>query len=238
LTLAAHELGTPLHVVSNCLDLLSDGGVLPAALPWLQTARRNAAWLGRGLAQMMTAGRWQQKPLKLQRRDLDLRLLLASLCARFEHASLASGRCLKFTANLGATPTIVDVDALWLERAAANLLSNAIRFTADGGAISVSCCREANQVAIAVEDTGVGIDRVQIDQVFEPFSTAAGDVLLHGSGELSFGARGLGLGLAIARAVAEQHGGTLTVRSQPNHGSCFTLKLPLSNTGLRRSADR
>ncbi|MBI3783198.1 MAG: hybrid sensor histidine kinase/response regulator [Deltaproteobacteria bacterium] len=227
LTLAAHELGTPLHVLMNSLDLLSAGGIAPAAWPWLQTARRNAAWLGRGLAQMMTAGGWRQRPLPLRGKDTDLRCLLASVCARFAQASVDGGRRLRFDVRIAAAPAAIWIDPLWIERAVANLLSNAVRFTPDDGAIRVRTAVTPEHVEVAVSDSGIGIDAAHLDQVFEPFSAATGDVLLHTSGELAFGARGLGLGLAIARSVADQHGGTLTVTSQLGAGSCFTLRLPL-----------
>ena len=79
-----------------------------------------------------------------------------------------------------------------------------------------------------VSDTGIGIAEHLLNEVFEPFSAATGDVQLHTSGHFEFGARGLGLGLAIAKAILEEHGGSITVRSQAGSGSEFTVRLPLA----------
>jgi signal transduction histidine kinase len=227
LTLAAHELGTPLHVLVNSLDLLA-GCELPAdACRWIATARRNSDWLGRGLAQMMAGGRWQQRLLPLRPRPTDVDALLAGMCARLEAAALAAQRRLTIEYRCCDDLPLTDVDAVWFERAVTNLMSNAVRFTADGGAIQVCIRAEASELSVAVADSGVGIDADHLDEMFEPFSAAGGDVLLHTSGGLGFGARGLGLGLAIARAVAEQHGGSLTAFSEKGQGSCFKLSVPL-----------
>src|SRR5262249_22167341 len=122
-------------------------------------------------------------------------------------------------------PSIV-ADGLWLERALGNLISNAIRCTPDGGRIAVTARADAEAVTITVADTGVGMDATRLDEAFEPFSAVGGDLSLHGSGRLEFGARGLGLGLAITRAIITQHGGTIAVRSQCGQGSEFTITLP------------
>jgi len=81
-------------------------------------------------------------------------------------------------------------------------------------------------VEIAVSDSGIGIAPEHIGEAFEPFSAAGGDPLLHGSGRFAFGARGLGLGLAMVKGIAEAHGGSVTADSAPGQGSCFTLRLP------------
>jgi signal transduction histidine kinase len=115
---------------------------------------------------------------------------------------------------------------VWLERAVVNLLTNAVRFTPDGGAVSVTVGPTGGAVRICVCDTGVGIDPAALGEIFEPFSRACGDIALHASGGFDFGARGLGLGLSITRAIVQEHDGTIGARSQLGAGSAFTITLP------------
>jgi signal transduction histidine kinase len=225
LAIASHELGTPLHLLSNALALVCDTDLPAAARPWLDTASRNAHWLARGLAQMTTAARWGAGTLKLHRASVDLRPLLDSLQATFQTLMGARKLALRFEVTT-ELPTIT-VDRVWLERALFNLISNAVRFTPDGGSVTVAAVATPGAVEISVTDTGIGIDAGLLDQVFEPLSAACGDIHLHTSGRFEFGSRGLGLGLAITKAIIEQHGGTVMVRSQCGAGSQFTVALPL-----------
>ncbi|MFI5394489.1 MAG: ATP-binding protein [Candidatus Binatia bacterium] len=225
LAVASHELGTPLHLLSNALTLVSETDLPPAARPWLDTASRNAQWLARGLAQMATAARWGAGTLKLRWESVDLRPVLDSLQSTFQTHLGARKLALRFevTTELPA----MTADRVWLERALFNLISNAVRFTPDGGSVTVVAAAIPGAVEISVTDTGIGIDAGLLDQVFEPLSAACGDIHLHTSGRFEFGSRGLGLGLAITKAIIEQHGGTVMVRSQCGAGSQFTIALPL-----------
>jgi len=126
----------------------------------------------------------------------------------------------------------ITADRVWLERAIYNLISNAVRFTPDGGSVTVTAAAADAAVEIAVADTGMGVDASLLDEVFEPFSAAGGEIQLHTSGRFEFGSRGLGLGLAITRAIVEQHGGTISVRSQRGVGSRFSAVLPVGFPGV------
>jgi two-component system, NtrC family, sensor histidine kinase HydH len=104
-----------------------------------------------------------------------------------------------------------------VQAAIANLMRNAKEATPSGGQIFVSTMRDTDSVIINVTDTGEGIDQQQIDRVLEPyFSTKKG---------------GTGLGLPTVRRVAEDHGGTLTMQSEPGKGTQFSLRLPLRSGG-------
>ena len=93
-------------------------------------------------------------------------------------------------------------------------------------------------MAIAVTDTGIGIDPSVLDELFEPFSAAGGDPALHTSGRFEFGARGLGLGLAITKAIVEAHGGSIDVQTQVGAGSRFTVTVPVANRVAGSGAKR
>jgi two-component system sensor histidine kinase BaeS len=99
-----------------------------------------------------------------------------------------------------------------------NLLSNAIKYTPLGGAVSVEVSIEPNTVEFRVYDTGPGIPEEELEHIFEPFQRAQ-------SGRRF--PQGMGLGLSIAREIVTAHGGSLTVASNGNKGSVFTVSLPL-----------
>lgn len=223
LVLAAHELGTPVHLLLNALALLRAGGVPAQTAEWLDVADRAAAWLAAGAAQLHAGGRAGAQRLVVRPRRVALRSVVDAVLATTAAAAAAGGRRLDWRAD-GTCDAVVDPD--WIAAALAALLTNAARGTADGGRIAVALRRDAAWAEIAVTDSGVGIAAEHLPHLFEPFSAAGGDLLLHGSGRYEFGARGLGLGLATVRAIAAAHGGRVDVESAPGRGSCFRLRLP------------
>ncbi|MBP1687583.1 MAG: signal transduction histidine kinase [Deltaproteobacteria bacterium] len=225
LTVASHELGTPLHILASALEFLSESELPPPARTWLDTATRNAEWLARGLAQMATAARCANRELRLRPIPTDLTVLLNRLRATF--APIVVARQLTLQCNVEEALPALNADPLWLERALFNLLSNAVRFTPDGGVIRLAARVTQGAVEISVSDTGIGIDAQLLDVVFEPLSAAGGDIQLHTSGRFEFGARGLGLGLAITKEIIAHHGGSIAVCSESGVGSRFTVTLPL-----------
>ena len=225
LALATHELGTPLHLLANALTFIGDAGLLPQADVWFDTAQRSAAWLGRIAAQIASGARWHGNGVKLDRQPLPISSVLHDLQGAFR--SMVETRRLALRVDVVADCPPVSADRLWLGRALTNLLSNAVRFTPDGGTITLAAATTPHGLCITVSDTGVGIAAHLLDEIFEPFSAAGGDVQLHTSGRFEFGSRGLGLGLAIAKAIVDQHGGSIAVQSRQGVGSQFTVALPL-----------
>lgn len=223
LALAAHELGTPLHILLNALALVREAPREAAAL-WLERALRAVEWLARSVAQLQDAGRLRSRPLPVRRE----RVCLGPLIARTVRAvcAAAAERRLALTAEPRDDALAIDADPAWLERALTELLSNAVRCTPDGGAVTVSTTADGDAVQITVADAGIGIAPEHVADLFEPFSAAMGDPLLHGSGRWAFGARGLGLGLSLVKAIADAHGGQVLVETALGAGSRFTLRLP------------
>ena len=224
LSLAAHELGTPVHIIDHGLAFLADETLSPSGRRWLDAARRGADWLGLGVAQLLHGARGGARRLNCIRRPLQADSVVR---AAVEAVRRRLGRrCLALQMEAVSPCPAVLADPVWLERAVVNLLTNAVRFTPDGGAVSVTVGPTDGTVRIRVCDTGVGIDPAALGEIFEPFSRACGDLALHASGGFEFGARGLGLGLSITRAIVEEHNGTIGARSQPGAGSEFTITLP------------
>jgi signal transduction histidine kinase len=109
-------------------------------------------------------------------------------------------------------------DRLKIEQIVLNLLSNAVKFTPSKGRVTVACHQSEDRAMITVRDTGPGVPRDRVDDIFEPF------VQLGRS--LSTGPEGTGLGLAISRDLARAMGGDVTLETEPGVGSVFTLSLP------------
>ena len=221
LILAAHELGTPVHLLVNALALLRESVLAPEAAPWLDIADRAAGWLAAGAAQLHSGGCAGTRTLVVRRQRVALRPLV-------ERALTAIASASERRLSMGISGPALDasVDPHWIGVAVRALLSNAVRGTPDGGAIKAALAGDGGWIEIAVRDSGVGIAPADLAHIFEPFSAAGGDLLLHGSGRYEFGARGLGLGLATVRAIAEAHGGVVGVESALGCGSCFRLRLP------------
>jgi two-component system CheB/CheR fusion protein len=126
----------------------------------------------------------------------------------------------KLTVSLQATKTELVGDSTRVQQVFWNLLKNASKFTPDGGAIAISTRDEPGRVVITVTDTGFGIEADALERIFEAFAQASKDVTR------KFG--GLGLGLAISKAVVDAHRGSLRAESGgPGQGATFTVEIPL-----------
>jgi two-component system phosphate regulon sensor histidine kinase PhoR len=127
---------------------------------------------------------------------------------------------LEYVNELGGV--LANGDSSRLDRAIANLLSNALKFTPAGGTVSMRATSDGTTATIEVSDTGMGIPAEDVDRIFDQYfrSSAARDQIA-----------GTGLGLAIVHAVAEQHGGDVCVRSEIGKGTTITLRLPVAAAG-------
>jgi signal transduction histidine kinase len=113
----------------------------------------------------------------------------------------------------------VNVDRTRLEQVAANLLDNAIKYTSAGGRVEIAAGRDGDRAVLRVTDTGLGIPADEQPRIWDRLFR----------GDRSRAERGLGLGLSLVKAIVEAHHGTVSVSSQPGHGSTFTVHLNLSN---------
>lgn len=215
----SHDLRTPLNAVSGYADLLLMG--VRGQLNEQQTTDveriRNAGAFLLGLINDVLAfarlelgkAELHIKPVKL---DGILALTEELLVQRFKEAGIVYMRA--------PVPDelIVSADPDRLQQILLNLLGNASKFTPAGGRVTVSATRTGDRVAIRVSDTGRGIPREKMDEIFKPFSQVDPDV------DKKKG--GVGLGLAIGRELARSMDGDLTVTSEPGRGSEFTVVLP------------
>ena len=215
----SHELRTPLNAVLGYARMLRQGAVPSERVqPALDVIERNATGLKQIIEDVLDVSRIVTGRLRLNVDSVDLPGLLQEACAAVMPAADAKGiRVESIVDPLHAT---VSGDPDRLLQIAWNLLANAIKFTPRGGKVQVRLARVNSHVEISVSDTGLGIAAEFLPFVFDRFRQ--GDATFtreHG---------GLGLGLAIARQLAELHGGTMHAASDGlGKGSTFTLKLPL-----------
>jgi NtrC-family two-component system sensor histidine kinase KinB len=210
---ASHELRTPLTSVQMGIHLLLEGtaGTLDERQQEiLQVCREDTARLDRLMRELLDLSKIESGAVTPQLVATRPSTLIAQAVDPLRLQVEARGISL----IVDAPPDLpqVDVDRSQIERVIANLVTNAMRATPAGGAITVAAARRGDQVAIAVTDTGSGIPRDYLAGIFEPFVQVP-----HASGG------GAGLGLTISRRIVEGHGGRLTVQSDPGRGSTFTF---------------
>jgi signal transduction histidine kinase/ActR/RegA family two-component response regulator len=215
----SHELRTPLNAVLGYARMLRLGTVEhDKTTPVLEVVERNATALKQIIEDVLDVSRIVAGRLRLNVQSVDLPAILQESCATVMPAALAKGVRLETVIDPLTTPVSGDPERL--QQIVWNLLSNAIKFTPRGGKVQLRLARVNSHVEITVSDTGRGIAADFLPFVFERFR--------QGDATFSREHGGLGLGLAIARQLAELHGGTIAAASDgPGHGATFTLMLPL-----------
>jgi PAS domain S-box-containing protein len=211
----SHELRNPLAAISAGVSALAGDANLPPALAeTVARIRRNVLSEARLIADLLDASRLRHRKLRLERRPVDLHLVLSDAIAGLR-AELPS---FSVEPELRADRPMVDGDETRLGQVIANLLRNAHGATAKGGEIRVTTWNPApERVALAVIDTGCGIDPAELPRLFAPFEQSRD----------AHEGEGLGLGLAISKGLVEAHGGELRARSDGiGRGARFDVELP------------
>jgi len=218
LAMLSHELRTPLTPVMAALDTLeSDGPRSSESKTSLSMIRRNVELESQLIDDLLDLTRITKDKLQLRFGTLDAHEVINNVVEICRPE--AQARNLKLNLNLRGGTHHVSGDAAKFQQIVWNLLKNAIKFTADHGEITISSSNpEPQLLAIAVHDTGIGIQPEIMNRIFDPFE----------QGERAFQRRygGLGLGLAISKSLAQAHGGTLIAQSEGrDRGSTFTLTM-------------
>jgi signal transduction histidine kinase len=215
----AHELRTPLTAVRMSIGLLLESSVEsdPAIrTQLLNNVARNADRMQRLVTDLLDLTRFRAGHIRLQPRRFEARFLARDVGSAI--APLVEGRAQVLEFTLPDNPIWVYADRRRLEQVLLNLLSNAQKFSPDGARIWLVLRADGERVAWSVTDDGPGISQEDQAQLFERFFTGAPD--------LAGNKAGSGLGLPIALAIAQAHGGTITVDSVVGRGSTFTLSIP------------
>ncbi|HXJ22672.1 MAG TPA: ATP-binding protein [Polyangia bacterium] len=219
LAMLGHELRNPLSAVRFATDLISRQNVPD---PWVAkhaaTIERQTTHLNRLVDDLLDVSRVTSGKVILRKERTDLAILTARALESLHGMSIAHGVALTRRPEPG--PVLVDGDAVRLEQVVCNLVTNAIKYTPRGGHIEVSVSGRSGAAMLVVRDDGIGIPPDQLQSIFEVFSQAPTS--------LDRTKGGLGLGLALVRALVNMHGGTVEAFSEGvGQGSRFTVTLPL-----------
>jgi len=209
----AHELRTPVTILQGGTEELLDGIADPT--PGMLTSLHDETLrLGRLVDDLATLAAAQAAALTLHKAPADLGKIATdaarALAPQFAEAGLRL--------NLHTARAVVIADEARLTQVAANLLTNAVKYTPPGGQVTVTTCADAEAAQLTVTDTGPGIPAADLPHVFERFWRGTGTKARSGAG----------IGLAVVAELAAAHGGTVSAASPPGSGAIFTVTLPVT----------
>ncbi len=205
----AHELRTPLSVIQGTVEAVIDG-VYPADPGHLAPVVDHAKLMARLLDDLQTLATAEAGQLALHREPVDLGVLLDDAAQSFVPVAHRRGVTIR---RSGLSTATVDVDPARMRQVVDNLVSNAIRYTSEGGVVILDIEPGPGAIRLTVSDTGRGMHQDEVGRMFERF-------------QKSVDSGGTGLGLAIARSLVEAHGGMITAESAPSQGTRVTITLP------------
>jgi signal transduction histidine kinase len=222
-SVVSHDLRTPLNAILGWTSMMEDGSLEPSKEKRaLQTIHDNATRQLRLVEDLLDLSRLQSGRMALNIEEFDLRALLRGVVESI--VPVAAGGNLQL--DIETIPALkLRGDARRLEQVFFNLLGNAVKFTPEGGRVSLAVCDLNGAVEIRVTDTGEGIAPEFLPHVFDAFRQADGETARrHG---------GVGLGLSIARELIEAHKGSITAESAgPGRGASFIVRLPTAGPGM------
>jgi len=223
----SHELRSPLNVMNGWIQMLRSGQISPdAAARGFDVLERSVRLQAKLIEDLLDVSRIIVGKLRVEKRRVDL----ATVAGIAVDAALPAARAKHVALSAAIAPSLfMQADPQRLQQVVSNLLTNALKFTPEQGAIDVRVERIDGRAEIVIHDTGVGIAPDLLPRIFDRFQQGdSSTTRTHG---------GLGLGLAIVKHLVEQHGGHIAASSAgPGHGSTFTVTLPLL-TGEAASVD-
>ncbi len=240
----SHELRTPLHTIIGFSELLGEqlqGPLNDKQKRFIEHIHRDSLHLLELINDILDLSKIESGRIELRPETLDLGAAIEESLSSIR--ALAQAKSLRLEtriASLGPGPLgagllgagrlgMVEADPLRIKQILVNLLSNAVKFTPVGGRIEVTARLTAAWAEVSVTDTGIGIPAQEHEAIFDIF---------HQVSPTTKGVReGTGLGLAITKRLVEEHGGTITVASEPGKGSRFTFTIPAASPVLERAQE-
>jgi CheY-like chemotaxis protein/two-component sensor histidine kinase len=215
LAVLSHELRNPLASIRAATHLLqSERATTHERQRALEIIDRQTRYQTRLIDDLLDMNRISQGRIELKREAIDLRRVIQNVVGTY--LSAIEAKSLSFRFDNPGSPVVVFADQVRIEQIVANLLTNSLKFTRAGGSIEITLNRSGPLASISVRDTGAGIEPSKLNQVFDLYSQA----------QSGHGTDGLGIGLWLARQLAELHGGTITVKSEGlDRGTQVTVEL-------------
>lgn len=210
----SHEFRTPLALIKGPLQQIRKKLSSPADQRLAELAEKHADKLLEMVNQILDLSKIESNNVTLQPVITDLLVLSKGLFFSFESLAFAKEIVLTFESKEVSIP--MDLDIQKMETVLTNLISNAIKYTNNGGKISLSVERVSDEVILTLKDTGIGISQNDLEKVFDRFFQKSDD-------STSFG-----IGLALTKELVQLHGGEINVSSQKGAGSSFVIKLPIT----------
>ncbi len=215
----SHELRTPLHTIIGFSELLAEameGRLTDKQKRFVNHIHEDSLHLLALINDILDLSKIEAGRLELRPEPFEFIGVVTESLASVR--ALAQAKALALETALDV-PMAVEADRLRMKQILVNLLSNAVKFTPDGGRVHIEAKVEEDFLVVSVTDTGIGIPQEEHESIFDKF---------HQVGATTKGVReGTGLGLAITRRLVEQHGGRISVESEPNRGSRFTFTIPV-----------
>lgn len=220
----SHELRTPLTAIKGLVETLRDGAVDDREVRdrFLATMEDETDRLIRLVNDLLVLSKADSQALRLKRKPLDVRDLVERSVRKLAPQLEGKGILVEVSASDGSRLVLADADRI--EQVLVNLLDNAIKYSPEGGWITVTIDDEAQtpeMVSIAVRDEGLGIPAEDLPRVFERFYRVDRSRTRDGGGS--------GLGLSIAKAIVEAHGGDITLKSEEGQGTTVRFTLPCAS---------
>lgn len=219
-TNVSHDLRTPLTLISEPVaQLAAATNLTPQQHTLIRIADKNTRILQRLINQILDFRKYENGKLSLNLTETDFAKSIRDWMESFY--AMARKRDIKFTLQAPSSdcPLPMAFDTEKIERVFFNLLSNAFKHTPDNGSITVTYKEDNGNLILRVADTGEGISERDLDKIFDRFYQVD---RIHPNGS--------GIGLAVAKAFVELHGGTISVESIPQKGTAFTITLPVTHT--------
>lgn len=220
LSTMSHELRTPLNAVIGLSESLIEPGAVfdpERVRRYLTIIHSSGQQLLAQINDILDLARIEAGRIQVNPEVFDARTLVVGALETAQRSSRA--KQIRLEARSPAEPLLIKADERLLRQVLQNLVSNAVKFTPEGGCVSVRLEHDdRRRVTFVVSDTGIGIPPEKLACLFKPFSQV----------DSSLGRRfgGTGLGLALVERIARLHGGRVAVQSTPGEGSCFTVELP------------
>lgn len=214
----AHELKTPLTSIIAAAGLLGEeleNIADKSTKKLIQTIIQNSNTLEKRLAELLDTVKTGSGKIQMQFEPVDMKSIVSGICIQI--TPLLQGKEQKLSTDLPNALPLIHGDGPRLEQVLMNLMTNAIKFTPQGGSISIKVREQDSGLVIAVKDNGIGIAKEDQARLFKPYSRIRSDRQRQ---------PGLGLGLALSKQVVELHGGRIWVDSDSGSGSTFSFFLP------------